>query len=152
MTRVGLLFAGTVLCAGAAIASTQSAVFSGTVLSTCSLTVGSAGVITSNAGGTTLSSNNSGGSSSVVTAIATGASFNVTAEAPSSFTVGNSTNVTFAATYDLTGATSATGVSGAVQTLLGVGSTTVDVDLTATKSSGVFEAGAYSASVTVRCE
>lgn len=150
--RVGLLFVGTILCAGAAIASTQSAVFSGTVLSTCSLTAGTPGVITSNAGSTTLSSNNSGGSGSTVTAVATGASFNVTAEVPSTFTVGSSTNVTFAATYDLTGATSATGVSGAVQTLLGVGTTTVDVDLTATKSSGVFAAGAYSASVTVRCE
>lgn len=135
-----------------ALAVDAGAVFTGLVTSTCALTVGTAGVMTANAGYTTLSSENAGGSRSTVAALTTGDTFNISAIAPSTFTAGDSSNVTFATDYTLTGSTSASDILGATPTLLNVGTTTVAVDLTATKSTGNFPAGAYAATVTVRCE
>jgi hypothetical protein len=133
-------------------AADATAVFSGAVASTCILTVGSPGLITADAGFTHLDSDNAGGAESTVAALATGAGFKVSALAPTTFTVGNSTNVTFAADYSLTGATAASNVAGATPTTLNAGSTSVSVGLEASKSSGTFPAGVYSAAVTVRCE
>ncbi len=133
-------------------AADASAVFAGAVASTCVLTVGTPGIITADAGFTQLDSDNAGGAESTVAALATGASFKISALAPAGFTAGSSTNVTFAADYSLTGATVATNVAGATTTTLGSGLSTVSVGLEATKSSGTFAAGAYAAAVTVRCE
>lgn len=135
-----------------ALAVDAGAVFAGLVLSTCALTVGTPGVMTANAGYTSLSSENAGGSRSTVVALTTGATFNISALAPSTFTAGDSSNVTFATDYTLTGSTSASDILGVTTTLLNIGTTTVAVDLTATKSTGNFPAGAYAATVTVRCE
>jgi hypothetical protein len=99
-----------------------------------------------------LSSTESGGSASNVTALATARGFKVSAIAPAAFTTGDSTDVTFASTYSISGPTTATGVAGAVETTINRGSHTVAVNLAATKSSGVFANGTYSATVTVRCE
>ncbi len=133
-------------------AADATAVFAGTVLNTCVLTVGTPGIITTNATYSKLDSDNAGGAESTVAALATGAGFKISAIAPTTFTSGSSTNVAFAADYSLAGATSATDVAGATTTTLQAGATTVSVGLEAAKSSGSFEAGAYAAAVTVRCE
>jgi hypothetical protein len=135
-----------------AMAADATAVFAGTVASTCILTIGTPGVVTANANFTRLSSDNAGGAESTVAALATGSGFKITALAPVAFTAGNSSNVTFIADYSLTGATTATNVPGATPSPLGAGATTVSVGLEADKTTGTFGAGAYAAAVTVRCE
>lgn len=152
MQRLFLFIAVWSMSVIAASATTAPAIFTGAIVNACVLTAGATGVLTPNATYTNLSSTNSLGSGSVVAALTTGSGFHITAEAPASFTLGDSTNVTFATTYNLTGVTSATNITGTVSTLLGIGVSTVDVGLTATKSSGTFTTGAYTAAVTVRCE
>ncbi len=152
MNRFFSLVAMWSLTVVAASATTTPAIFTGAIVNACVLTAGATGVLMPNATYTNLSSTNSLGSGSFVAALTTGSGFHITAEAPSSFTVGDSTNVRFATTYNLTGVTSATNVTGTVASLLGIGISTVDVGLTATKSSGNFTTGAYTAAVTVRCE
>ena len=133
-------------------AATAPALFSGAVTSTCVLTVGTPGLITANADFTQLSSDNAGGLESTVSALSTGVGFKVSAIAPSSFTTGPSTADSFASKYTLSGATTASNIAGATTTTIAAGVTQVSVDLEAAKSSGNFNAGAYTAAVTVRCE
>ena len=134
------------------LAATAPALFSGTVATTCVLTVGTPGIIAANAGFTKLSSDNAGGSESTVSALSTGVGLKVSAIAPSAFTTGPATADTFVAKYSLTGATSASSVAGATQTTLTAGVTGISVGLEADKSTGTFGAGVYTAAVTVRCE
>ena len=63
---------------------------------------------------------------------------------------GGGTNVNFSSVYRLDG----TGVdtSGSVPQRVTNGTHTIQVDLTATKSPGIFPAGNYQGTVTVRCE
>lgn len=134
------------------LAATTGAVFTGAVENTCVLTVGTPGVITPNSAYTVMSSKNALGSQSTVAALVTGGTFSVSTVAPSSFTVGDSTNVSFASSYSLSGATSATDITGLTATQILPGVTNIEVDLTATKSTSNFVTGAYNATVTVRCE
>jgi hypothetical protein len=138
--------------AGASNAVDANAVFTGLIANTCALTVGTPGTLTPNSGFSSLSSDNAGGSKSTVTALVTGGTFNISAIAPGTFTLGNNTNVTFATDYSLSGAATANDVPGATTTPISSGVTGVSVDLAATKSSGTFSAGAYAATVIVRCE
>jgi hypothetical protein len=138
--------------AGGAQAVDANATFTGLITNTCVLTVGTPGIITANSGFSGLSSDNAGGSESTVSALITGGTFNVSAIAPSTFTLGDSTNVSFATDYSLSGASTASDVAGATTTAISSGVTNVAVDLSATKSSGNFGAGAYAATVIVRCE
>ena len=87
--------------------------------------------------------------------LTTGTTFRISALAPASFTLAPATgndNVSFAAAYSGSGATTITSTPGATQTSLGLGLTNVVVQLGATKSSGNFASGNYTATVTVRCE
>ncbi|MCB1506994.1 MAG: hypothetical protein KDJ47_18670 [Hyphomicrobiaceae bacterium] len=136
-------------------AATTSVPFTSTVLSTCVLTVGTPGVLAPNSDYTVLDSQEAGGTSSIVTVTSTGASYSVSTDAPSSFNVaptGGNDNLTFEASYQGTGATTIGSTLGTVSTLLGLGLTTVTLDLKATKSTGVFPQGAYTTEVVVRCE
>lgn len=135
-----------------AFAATAPALFSGTIASTCVLTVGTPGIITANAGFTKLSSDNAGGLESTVSALATGVGFKVSAIAPNAFTTGPTSADSFIADYSLSGANTASNVPGATTTTLTAGTTLVSVGLEADKSTGTFGAGAYTAAVTVRCE
>jgi hypothetical protein len=126
--------------------------FAGTVLSTCLIVAGVPGVLTPSSDFSSMTS--AGGISGTAVITATGA-FNISALAPAAFLTGGTganTNTTFEANYSLTGATSVSDVLGATPTALDPGITTISVDLTATKSSGAFLTGAYTANVTVRCE
>jgi hypothetical protein len=154
MKKISIVLAVAALAgfAGQANAATANAIFGGSVANSCTLTAGAAGVLVPNLESDVLSSSLSGGSASTVTALATARGFKVSAIAPASFTTGDSTDTTFASSYDLAGPTTASGVAGATETTLNRGSHTVSVNLVATKSSGVFANGAYAATVTVRCE
>ena len=146
----------TILAAApAALAATANVPFSGVVVSTCTLAVATPGILAPNSNYTVLGSNQPGGSAGAVTIISTGATFKVSATAPSSFTVApadGNTNTTFQAHYQSTGATSIGSVLGSTATPLNAGVTSLSVDLSATKSSGVFSQGAYTSEVVVRCE
>lgn len=137
-------------------AATTGALFTGAILSTCVLVAGTPGIIAPNADYTGLSSHNGGGVASLVNAVTTGSGFDITTEAPASFTLapaGANTSTTFSSTYALSGSTTASEVDGATPTALNFGATVITVNMAATKSTGVFPASpTYSAIVTVRCE
>ena len=138
-----------------AYAATGTVPFTGIVTTTCALTVGTPGIIAPSADYTSLSSTAAGGSAGTVAALATGAAFKVSTVAPSSFTAAPATggdNVSFSSTYSGSGSTTIGSTSGASQTTLNPGVTNLNVNLSATKGSGVFAGGAYAAEVIVRCE
>ena len=129
--------------------------FGGSVLSTCVLTVGVPGVMATSADSKTMSSKIAGGNRGTVVAVATGSTFSISTTAPTSFAVApgdGGSNVDFTAEYEGTGATNSGVKSGGTATPLAAGVSTVGVDLAATKTTGVYEAGIYSAAVTVTCE
>lgn len=129
--------------------------FTGLVLATCVLTVGTPGILGANADYSVLSSTGAGGVPGLVTVLSTGANFNVSAIAPSAFTIspeGGNDSVAFAANYQGAGATSIGNTPGATATRVNTGITALTVNLEAAKSSGPFPGGAYTAEVVVRCE
>jgi len=138
-----------------AAAVTGTVTFSGVVTETCTINVDSPGTLVANTDLTTLSTNEAGGTAGVATIQTTGSSFSVSAAAPAVFTsapAGGDENVTFATLYSATGATNLADVVGDTPSALAQGTTTLSVDLTATKSSGSFPAGNYTADVVVTCE
>lgn len=145
--------AATILCAGTASAQTNTdanAVFTGTILDTCAVTVPTPGTLDSSADATVLSSQIGTGSAAEAVLVTNSPRSEVQVIAPTSFTVapaGSDTDTTFAASYDIGGNV----VDGVVSTLLGIGVNDVDVHASATKGSGAFEGGAYTLTVTVRC-
>jgi len=151
------LLAATLLAAAAAPAGavTETMTFSGTIAPVCTITVDSPGVMAPDSALAELSTTQAGGSAGVATIQTSGTSFNVSTTAPSTFSTapaGADANVTFASLYSATGATTLTDVAGATPSPLGQGTTTLNVDLTATKSSGTFPDGSYSADLVVTCE
>ncbi|WP_188394059.1 hypothetical protein [Mesorhizobium sp. SARCC-RB16n] len=133
----------------------------GAIIGTCTIMVGASGTMTANPAIGILSSKQAGGSSANATVVASSAlcsllnlldCYSVSAPAPAAFTSspsGGGTNVTFATTYRLDSGVSTAGST--TQKLVN-GTHTVQVDLTATKSSGIFPAGNYQGMVTVLCE
>ncbi|MGD9783364.1 MAG: hypothetical protein AB7E80_03365 [Hyphomicrobiaceae bacterium] len=129
--------------------------FTALVTSSCVLTVGTPGLLGADDDFSQLSSKNAGGVPGTVTAVTTGAGFEVSAIAPTSFSqapAGGNDDVTFAATYEASGATSIGEILGDTASSLNFGITSMTVNLEANKSAGAFPAGAYTAEVIVRCE
>jgi hypothetical protein len=60
--------------------------------------------------------------------------------------------VTFSTAYSASGATTINLIAGTTITPINPDAAVVDVELTATKSTASFPAGAYAAEVLVRCE
>ncbi len=149
---IALAAAALIGTVGAAHAVDSNAKFGGSVNNSCSLAAGTDGVLMPNIDSDVLSSKVTGGVNATVAALVTARGFTVRALAPIAFTLGDSTNVTFASNYSLTGSTTASNVAGATATTLNRGPHQVLVDLVATKSTGVFANGTYQAEVTVRCE
>ena len=132
------------------------------IIGTCTIMVGASGTMTANPAISILGSKQAGGSSATATITASSLlctllnlldCYSVSAPAPASFSSapsGGATNVNFSTVYRLDG----TGVdtSGSVPQRVVNGSHPMQVDLTATKSSGIFPAGNYQGTVTVRCE
>lgn len=127
--------------------------FNGNIADTCAITVVSSGTITPNGDYSELSSTNPGGVAGAATIMATGTGWEVSADAPGSFSSEPvPTSSTFATTYDLSGANTASNVPGTTLTALNNGVTHVSVDLTATHPTGSYQAGLYAATVVLRCE
>ena len=127
--------------------------FTSVVASTCAVVLGVPGVMNANAANTELDSANGTSGTAVITT--TGTNFELSAIAPSDFTIKPPTyagSTTFTATYSAGGATTLpSGAGGTARTLL-PGVSTASVDLKAVSDSGPFHAGNYTAVVTVRCE
>ncbi|WP_295813597.1 hypothetical protein [uncultured Nitratireductor sp.] len=138
-----------------AAAITDTVIFNGNVLSTCLITLGTPGILASNGDFSVLSSTEAGGASGSATILTTGTSFSVSTSTPAAFIAaptGGDDNVTFASSYSASGVTTLLDVVGSVTSPLGLGLTNVDVDMSATKSTGTFPAGSYTAEVTLTCE
>ncbi|MBZ9795103.1 hypothetical protein [Mesorhizobium sp. ES1-4] len=131
------------------------------IVGTCTIMVGASGTMTTSPTIGILGSTQAGGQSAEATITASSLlcsllnlldCYSVSAPAPAAFTSSPSsggTNVTFATTYRLDSGVSTPGST--TQKLVN-GTHTVQVDLTATKSSGIFPAGSYQGMVTVLCE
>jgi hypothetical protein len=136
-----------------AFAVTNNVIFNGTVNNTCAITIVDAGILATNVGQTQLSSTNAGGQAGTATLATTSTAYSVTVNAPTAFDTQPATAgvSTFAASYGTTGAT----VLAAGQTTLkplSVGTTTVAINMTATKATGAYPTGTYAATVVLRCE
>ncbi|MCB1387373.1 MAG: hypothetical protein KDJ80_15655 [Nitratireductor sp.] len=121
--------------------------FNGTVTHTCAITVGSDGTLGVSGDFGTLGSSTGSGSSGAATVVASGATFKLYVDAPSSWSGPTAPDsASSAVSGDLTVTSAASGGVAVPR-----GSHDVDVDMTATTAS-FFEEGDYSAVVTLRCE
>ncbi|QZZ37262.1 hypothetical protein KW403_01275 [Nitratireductor kimnyeongensis] len=138
-----------------AAAVTNKVIFNGSVISTCLITVETPGLLSTNGALTTLSSTEAGGVSGTATILTTGGNYSLSTSAPTSFFQApqyGDDDVTFSTQYSASGVTTLLDVVGSVTSPLGFGLTNVNVDLSATKTVGVFPAGNYIAEVTLTCE
>ena len=156
MSRVlPLLLAAGLATAGsnAAHAVDGAVPFTSAVTSVCAITIGTPGVMATSADSTSMDSAN--GTSGTAVVVATGGNFEMSAIAPTDFTVKPPTytgSTSFTATYSSNGATVLGSGAGGVARDLLPGVTTATVDLKADSDAGPFHAGAYTAIVTLRCE
>jgi hypothetical protein len=130
-------------------------------IGTCTIVVNTSGTITVSPALTVFGSKQPGGSQAAVTVTPSALfcnvlqlldCFSVSAPAPAGFLSGPSgsnTNLSMATTYQINGGAE---IPGNTPQVVSNGAKTMQVDLTATKTSGLFPAGAYQAQVTVRCE
>ncbi|BCG85920.1 hypothetical protein MesoLj113c_20300 [Mesorhizobium sp. 113-3-9] len=149
------------LLAVAALAGFSQPV-SAAIIGTCTIMVGASGTMAANPAISILSSKQAGGSSASATVVASSLvcsllnlldCYSVSAPAPAAFSSapsGGGTNVTFASVFRLDG--SGADINGSVPQKLVNGTHAMQIDLIATKSSGIFPAGSYQGTVTVRCE
>jgi len=145
-----------------ASAVTGDVPFNGTVTHTCVINVNGGGTMVADASFQTLTSTAGvGAAAGTADIVATGNGFDVSIDVPSSFSTeptADTTAETFNGAFSTTGATSVTGsaaggANSGTGTDLNNGTTNVSVNLTATKAgTDVFEAGAYAATVVLRCE
>jgi hypothetical protein len=145
------------LPASVAQAATANIPFNGSVANTCVITVGSSGTLAVNGTYDVLGSQQAGGSAGTATLLVTGAGFNLSADAPAAFSTAPATgndNVTFEANYSASGANTIPQTDGATATALNRGNTSVNVNMSGTKTvvGETFEAGNYAATVVLRCE
>ncbi|MDG4881088.1 hypothetical protein [Mesorhizobium sp. WSM4884] len=132
------------------------------IVGTCTIVVGSSGTMKANPSINIFGSKQAGGSSATATITASSLlctilnlldCYSVSAPAPIAFTSapsGGDTNVTFDTVFRLDG--SGLDIPGSSPQRVTNGTHSIQVDLTATKSPGVFPAGNYQGTVTVRCE
>ncbi|BCG78339.1 hypothetical protein MesoLj113b_18810 [Mesorhizobium sp. 113-3-3] len=135
---------------------------SAAIIGTCTIVVGASGTMKANPGLNVFGSKQAGGSSAGATITASSLlctllnlldCYSVSAPAPASFSSapsGGGTNVTFVSVFRLDG--SGADINGSVPQRVVNGTHPMQIDLTATKSSGIFPAGTYQGTVTVRCE
>jgi hypothetical protein len=154
LTRVAII-AAVAMAPIKAISAEGNIPFSGSVQDTCIISVGNTGTLSVNTNHTVLGSEEAGGSAATATVLTTGEGYSLRADAPTAFqttaTTGNN-NVSFEANYKASGASSIGKTDGKIASPLNRGSTSVDIDMSGTKTSGTFEAGSYDAIVLLRCE
>lgn len=135
-------------------AADQNVKFTGIVLDSCALIIGTDGLLGQSGDQTILSSTESGGLPGTVTATTNGIASTLEVITPTSFLTGPAsadTNTTFASSYALAGTTTLSEVVGSTVSPLGLGVTIATIDASATKSSGTFDSGTYELVTTVRC-
>jgi hypothetical protein len=140
---------------GARAQTSGDVIFNGSLLDICIVLVTGSGTITPNATYTELSSENAGGARGGALITTTSSNFDLVVDAPAAFTSapsGGDTGVAFDALVSASGVTVLSDIIDGVLSSLGLGVTTLQVGVTATKGAGVFPAGAYQVPVTVRCE
>ena len=128
--------------------------FNGSVTHTCVITVGPAGTITANAGFDNLSSSNAGGGAGSASVASTGNGFDISVDAPTlSKPAADVTAETLTSSYSTTGATTTSGTNATAANSLNNGTASVTIHMNAQKGgTDVFEAGAYTGQVVLRCE
>jgi len=132
------------------------------IIGTCTIMIGGTGLMKANPTINIFGSKQAGGSSATATITASSLlctilnlldCYSVSAPAPAAFSSapsGGNTNVTFATVFRLDG--SGLDIAGGSPQRVTNGTHSLQVDLTATKSPGIFPAGSYQGTVTVRCE
>lgn len=147
-------FAASLIFSAPALAATGAVTFSGTVTSTCALTVtNGSGTLVPSSNLLTLSSKNSGGAPGTVSVSTTGGvNLSIDPATASVQPAGDLAATVWAPTYSLTGLQTVPDTA-TTTPLTTSGTGTVTVHLTATKAGGAaFQNGTYGATVTVRCE
>ncbi|CDX24109.1 conserved exported hypothetical protein [Mesorhizobium sp. ORS 3324] len=147
---------------GAAVLTAFCVPVQAAIIGTCTIVIGSSGTMKANPAINIFGSKQAGGSSATATITASSLlctvlnlidCYSVSAPAPIAFAsapTGGDTNVTFDTVFRLDG--SGLDIPGGSPQQVTNGTHSIQVDLTATKSSGIFPAGNYQGTVTVRCE
>lgn len=151
-----LWFLASLLCTAVplpTLAATGNVLFNGTIAATCTLTVTANGTMTVSTDLQSLSSQNAGGAPGTVTLDTTGGvTLSVDPVTSTTVPVSDITATTWTPSYASSGAHNIP-QTGTSSNLTEPGSSTVTVNLAGTKGgSDRFSAGAYQATVTVRCE
>lgn len=152
--KLGAVSAISIALISSANAEDQNVKFTGVVLDSCALIIGTDGTLGQSADQTTLSSQEIGGLPGTVTATTNGTASTLEVITPTAFLTGPAsadTNTTFDTNYTLTGATSLSEVIGSTVSPLGLGVTVATINASATKSSGTFDSGTYELVTIVRC-
>jgi hypothetical protein len=157
MSKIAAASVAALLVPASAFAATGNIPFSGSVANTCVITVGSSGTLGVSADFATLGSSQAGGAAGSANVLATGAGFNLSADAPSAWDSApatGGTNVSFSSTYSATGATTIPSTNGATLTALNAGNHSVAIGMAAQKTvlGETFVSGSYDATVVLRCE
>lgn len=132
----------------------QTVEFRGLINNSCSIVVLNDGLLGVASDQTILSSKEAGGLQGTVNVLTNGIGATVEVVAPTGFSVAppsGTVNTLFETSYSLSGVTVLADLVGSSVTPLGLGLTRLDLDASATKTSGTFESGAYELTTVVRC-
>jgi hypothetical protein len=131
------------------------------IIGSCTIVIGAGGTLAHNPAITVLGSRQGGGASATATVTANSLvcsilnlldCYSISAPAPAAFLTaptGGDANVGFGTLFRLNGGAD---LPGNVPAKLANGTYSVTIDLTATRSAGIFPVGSYQAAVTLRCE
>lgn len=141
------------LFSSSALAQSSTVAFNGTILPSCSLVLGTPGVLVPSSDGHELSSVEPGGVSGTATVLSTGLGYQLQVDAPSAFSQAppDGQPETLNVSYQASGVTIGLVTDILVPLSLGLGLTSLAIDVTARNETGIFPAGTYSADVVVRC-
>ncbi len=127
----------------------------GSANQSCQIMVQQNGTMVQNVGATKLSSQVNAGLPGLAQVTTTNGSYYVSIDRPNGFVsapVGANTDVVFASSFSGHGKTNFGNTPGNVRVKMKNGVTDLDIHLEATKLSGAFKAGHYTAELTLRCE
>ena len=138
----------------AAMQTTGDVQFNGLILDSCTVLVLTAGTLAVNTDGDLLSSENLGGLPGTATVTSTGLGYDLSISAPTGFDsapTDGGTNTTFDASFSSLGTTIDPLVEVGDLLSLGLGISTLTINASAEKSTGIFPAGTYEMTATLTC-
>lgn len=155
--RLSIALASAVLAAAAVAAPAAAATltFNGLIVDACTVTLSSPGTVASTPTGDEVSSTAPGGSPARALLLTTSARYRMVIDPPTGFAAapGGATPDSVSVGYRATGVTLGVSTNGLVPLDLGLGLSTIEVDVTARKAAGtVFPAGTYRTDLVLRCE